>query len=211
MTWSSSLRWTKNKPFPGLFLKRTCWPGTGRDAPVLIGLQWSRGKTLLRAGSAPWVVVRSEKSSSIGSGLRDDERFKQIRKARRDKGTQWYAAFGSVLPQGPFPEGAEGYRQVLLNSIRQAWKAYAGVVDEVIEELKPTAGMIPLRKEFRFNQTGLAAGNFRFAAGIGASSLATSPGRVSATAVFPCPLWVKSGHERRCCVGPLCAISGHCC
>ena len=104
----------EEQPFPGLFLKRTCWPGTGRDAPVLIGLQWSRGKTLLRAGSAPWVVVRSEKSSSIGSGLRDDERFKQIRKARRDKGTQWYAAFGSVLPQGPFPEGAEGYRQVLL-------------------------------------------------------------------------------------------------
>ena len=136
----------EEQPFPGLFLKRTCWPGTGRDAPVLIGLQWSRGKTLLRAGSAPWVVVRSEKSSSIGSGLRDDERFKQIRKARRDKGTQWYAAFGSVLPQGPFPEGAEGYRQVLLNSIRQAWKAYAGVVDEVIEELKPTAGMIPPSK-----------------------------------------------------------------
>ena len=123
----------KDDSFPCLFLKRSSWPGVGRDTAVLVGLQWSRGKTLLISGSTTWVVVRSDRKNAIGLALRHDQSFRQIRKRRNDRRTPWYAAFGSVLPKGPFPEDAEGYRVEILDSIRQAWEAYAGVIDEVIE------------------------------------------------------------------------------
>jgi len=123
----------KEESYPGFFVKCISWPGIGRDAAVLIGLQWSRGKTLLVSESAPWVVVRSDRTSPIGRGLRENQKFRQIRKKRKERRTPWYAAFGSVLPKGPFPEEAERYRQEILDSVRQAWKAYAAVINEVIE------------------------------------------------------------------------------
>jgi len=124
----------EEQQFPGFFLKRISWPGTDRDATVLIGLQWSRGKTLLATGSGPWVVVRSEKATPVGSGLRDNDEFTARRKERKDKSSQSWAAYGSVLPlpEEPFPEQADGYRRVLLDSIRQAWKAYADLVDKAL-------------------------------------------------------------------------------
>ena len=45
------------------------------------------------------------------------------------------------IPQEPFPEKAQGYGRALIELIRQAWMAYASVVDEVgLDE--PTAGVM---------------------------------------------------------------------
>ena len=51
----------EERSFPGFFLKRTTWPGTGLDATILISLQWSRGKTLLGEGSG---LARRDRQSA---------------------------------------------------------------------------------------------------------------------------------------------------
>jgi hypothetical protein len=122
--------------YPSLYLKRSTWPGTTEsDAPVSIGLQWAKGKTLLGSTNAPYVGVRSDRTSAIGLALRDDGEFQERRKQRKDRGTPWWPAFSYVLPREPFPDRADDYRNCLIDSIREAWKAYAPAIDRAVASL----------------------------------------------------------------------------
>jgi hypothetical protein len=120
--------------WPGFFLKRRAWPGEKREATALIGLEWSRGKTLLGPSSAPYVGVRVDRATSIGRALREDTEFQNNRRLRKDKGLPWWAALGYVLPREQFPEHADQYRAVLLNSIGDVWNAYASDVDRAVSK-----------------------------------------------------------------------------
>jgi hypothetical protein len=125
---------TEEPAWPGLYLKRRNWPGTDLQAPALIGLQWSRGKTLLTRESTPSVGVRSEKSTAVHRGLKANDEFQRRRRQRKDKASPWWPAYGRVIPEGRFPEEADNYRRQVIGSIRQAWEAYASLIDDVIEK-----------------------------------------------------------------------------
>jgi hypothetical protein len=103
---------------------------------ALIGLQWVKGKALLvNTSAAPYVGVRSDKTTEIGQILRDDGAFQEKRKERKDAYSQWWAAFRYRLPQAPFPEQHDEYRVLLLDSIQEAWEAYAPAVDRAVSKL----------------------------------------------------------------------------
>ncbi|HLG55146.1 MAG TPA: hypothetical protein VI485_07435 [Vicinamibacterales bacterium] len=119
--------------WPSLFLKRSTWPGTiAANATVLIGLQWARGKTLLGASNSPYVGIHCEKTTAIARALREDTQLQDSRRQRKDKQTGWWPAFSYVLPEEPFPEQADKYRQRLLDSVREAWNTYASTVDRAV-------------------------------------------------------------------------------
>ena len=119
--------------FPSLDLRRPWWPGGQKaEADVQVGLQWMRGKTLLGPATSPYLGVRSKRDSGIGGALREDAEFQRVRKARKDKNIQWWAAFSYVPPAVPFPAEAEHYGRSLVGAITDAWKTYAPVIDRVV-------------------------------------------------------------------------------
>lgn len=119
--------------YPSVDLRRPWWQGAEKaEADVQVGLQWARRKSLLGPDSAPYVGVRSNRDTAIGTALREDQEFQRIRRDRKDKNTQWWPAFSYVLPVAPFPEQAEEYRRSLVEWLLAAWSIYSPVIDRVV-------------------------------------------------------------------------------
>ncbi len=116
--------------WPGFWLKRPSWP----DDAVFVGLEWHRRHTMLCADSAPAVGVWSEKSTMVGQSLRQNDQFQAARSRRRDKASAWWPAYRYLLPVAPFPADADNYRRTLVESLRDAWNAYAGEIDRALAE-----------------------------------------------------------------------------
>ncbi len=79
----------------------------------------------MRGGSTPYVGLRAPKVNPVGASLRTSEPVRQSRLVRKDVTSQWWVAYGYVVPPGDFPVNADGYRDALLDALRAVWLAYA--------------------------------------------------------------------------------------
>jgi hypothetical protein len=118
--------------WPGFFLVRASWP-VGQTGAPRIGLQWTRGKTLVDFATVPWVGVHAEKRLPFGRQLSESLVFQSTRRERRHSSTMWWAAYAPVPPRASFPEQAEDYRALLIDSVRNAWNDYSRSIDELYE------------------------------------------------------------------------------
>ncbi|MCC7137668.1 MAG: hypothetical protein IT460_04490 [Planctomycetes bacterium] len=118
--------------YPKLFLRREHWPMKDGSPTVAIGLEWQRTKTTFRGGSLPYVGVRASKGEPVGAALRASEAFSQLRRARRDKSSDWWAAWAEVPCPDGFPDARDAARDALVSAIRSAWQAYAPLVDAAL-------------------------------------------------------------------------------
>ena len=131
--------------YPSIDLRRTWWPGSENKEPeVLVGLQWTRGKTLLGPDTTPYIGVRSARETAIAKALREDEEFLRTRRARGHKVSQWWPAYAYVPPSASFPEQSDIYRQNLVDAVLDAWNTYSPLIDRlVLGSAAPTGPDVP--------------------------------------------------------------------
>lgn len=121
-----------DRSWPSMYLKRAVWPGqTVADATALIGLEWERGKTVLAGLSAPYVLVWCQRD--VARAVRENAKFQEKRRRAKDRSEPPFCpAWRYVLPVEPFPEKADDYRRVLVESIRDVWATYAPSIDAAV-------------------------------------------------------------------------------
>lgn len=125
------VRHTTDNAWPGFLLFRRAWSVKDATNPQpSVGLEWGRASTTLRGTAAPYVGLRSFRDTELGAAFRGRADLKRVRAERRDATGPNWVAYGYVLPSEPFPENEAGYRALLLEALRDAWRAYAPFVDD---------------------------------------------------------------------------------
>lgn len=122
--------------WPGMYLLRTWWPKPSPGSPM-IGLQWTRRKTLMLSSSAPWLGVRADRRQSAGRAIHASSGFQEERRTRKDSSTQWWQSLRYVVADADFPESALQFKTSLLDELKRTWLSYSPHVDAALAAGEP--------------------------------------------------------------------------
>lgn len=122
--------------WPSFRLTDSVWDE--KPEPASVALEWMRGRTTMRGTFLPYVGVKSPKTTSIGVALRASDAFRQVRQTRKEATTPWWASLKYFAPDAAFPASADAFRETLIEALRDAWRAYSGIVSSVVAGVPTT-------------------------------------------------------------------------
>lgn len=108
------------------------WPEDSSQPGACVALEWARGKTILRDDYVPTVGVKCLKEDPVWSALRKGAKFEEERTRRKDQPSPHWAAWGPVSPKVEFLGAEDAYRTQLRSAVRDAWRAYAPLIEAAL-------------------------------------------------------------------------------
>lgn len=122
-----------NEKWPAFYLHQRSWRSVPGQPRVTIGIQWESKKVLLTGPTTPYVgVCWPERKEKPESYRHFRELTETIRKERKDRATQGWAAFRHLSAEGAYWEDLGPYGELVERELRAAWQDYLPAIEEAL-------------------------------------------------------------------------------